>query len=394
MQRLRKGRLAVGPQRSQTHLCSESALRHPKSGRSLQPRAPLPLSPDLSCFQEPSHPHSHRVCSPGPLPRSDSACPLRAQGGPSAGPLSSSLPVWPPPGTQASPPTVTPRPQTLVLLLALQTPGIRVPVPAVSATGPEIVPRLETSGAWAPHPLQGRSGHHLQTLTGKAGWSLALVTGPQGQGTEKLKADQPCRGTRTPEFSKGASAQNLRQTRDLSSERQRIRNWKTLREKASLTPTTGTGLGSQAPGRPAHSVCPGFHFRPRYHYSRYRGPGASHTGAWATSWDITFPGRQPGGLRPPLSLSLGAKGKRDSKSSTASQGAPRPAPPPSIHVAQSIALAFSRRLMEPAVFILTPCHWAPGSAREGGVWAARWFSRLPPSPGGNLAPVLHLSQVL
>lgn len=227
-----------------------------------------------------------------------------------------------------------------------------------------------------PHPLQGRSGHLLQPPTGKAGWSLALVTGPEAAGSGAVEGcSAPGRGwdDRGTRVSRWADAQGLRQRTDTwaligagcqDGEEQRMRMRLPGRKPGWHLPRGQGWVARPLGGLPTLFV-PGLPFRPRYHYSRFGQPGASHSGVGMGHKLERHPHSQAAGWPPKKSSSLpeaGREGKGDSK-----------AYPPGTHVPQPTQPNFP--------WVLRACR-PPDSLSLGTGWTARgglWTAG-PPTP--------------
>lgn len=180
---LRKGLPAPGPQKSQTHASApnpRSAL--PNSGRTHKLCASFP-SPHRPCLL----PGAGQLLSSPPLlpgtPASVGLClPSELRRGSPRGRCPTACPCGLFPEPRHLLPPLRPIANTSLCFSDPRHPVSRRPAPGSLHHWTRESPRdSETSGAWAPHPLQGRSGHHLQPPTGKAGWSLALVSGPRGR---------------------------------------------------------------------------------------------------------------------------------------------------------------------------------------------------------------------
>lgn len=118
---------------------------------------------------------------------------------------------------------------------------------------------------------------------------------------------------------------------------------------------------------------PGFHFRPRYHYSRYR-----------CQAQVTRGCRPQAETREPPSSSLpkaggGRRGRQQGPA--ASKGALRSPAPPSTYGPQSTVLIFSQRVPE-------ACCPLPGSLLMGTGWAREGACGVPAGPPALSPPCL------
>ena len=137
------------------------------------------------CSVSPRHP-----CSQGPCPAGTGLALSELRRGIPGGRCSAARRCGLLPEPRHLLPPLTPVPNTSLSFLDSGHPVPRRPAPDPSVTGPQRVPRLETSGAWTPTPFRGAPGttSNLQPEKPAGAWLWLRAPGAGSGGAEGLSA--------------------------------------------------------------------------------------------------------------------------------------------------------------------------------------------------------------